>query len=837
MPLFKNIVYSMISFQLMLSNVSYANNSVEQIARHLEEWSDKVSSSGVMNPSELQIIMNNEAALEGKIDILRQAHADDRVYMMYYIHANDESTSRINFEIIEAAKRGAKVNILVDYLTNYTRLDMFNMLARQSHGNLNVLFFNPPTASIHRDVLYLTSDCLKNRSDCHNEKALYVNKVSANGSQLIGNGNIFSKMFLAGLSAKKPDAIKLGLESGGTLPKPTSDKPLSADDKKSLKELLQLVFGAKILANTADKIKLAIAGLLYEEEIKPILTALDNMFPLGMKNETPSGKDWEEISQFLHHKLCLLVKANGQSLIVQKGGRNLENSYHLNEWLRVLVAKYLFFDTDVKYRVNNPAQVAKMETGVKALFGYKDMVASLSYINKHLPVDYALETETIKKVLENPELKLIKESGAVGMQRYAEIVEQQVGVALQGKALSREAAQYEKMIKGIERYNEMAAQLRGTKVSYLPEIFETLDQNDRNAKVAYFENLPFQKNPKLAGIWCQYFSSCKEEPQQVRVYNPEPNQEVKSNKNIHGLWREWLTAEARKAKLENKDREIIIHQGYFFMPSGLVSLIGQMLDGTIDASRLHLQILTNSIETTDLSPINVYARHQMKAIFEFYAFQKNKMKNAKALKSLQIYEFKKLPDGKISSAHSKGIFSPENMFIGSANADVRSYETDTNNGLFIMNAPHTAGKMMTHIKKSLLSNPDLVMETTSYYNKRHSELLAEDGLIVQQIASKYKGLGKRISSNMPDVQMTLIQHLTDIYVMMGVILDGKSAHVWLGSTSKVESPKFDNSKPAWYEGNDQYLNPAHQIKRKINLMRLKTPEQIRLDFDRMLQTI
>lgn len=773
----------------------------------LSEIVDRYSSTGRMPVEDFKVLMDNDASFQEKLKILNDAKAGDRVYMMYYIHANDETTAMINKAMIDAARRGAKVHLMVDFLTNYNNLDMFNMMYRQGGSdrngaaNMDIRFFNPPTREIHTDVMYLTTNCLGAPSaKCREIKEEIVRKTveaearrnQGHQQHLIGGGHFFSRLFLAGLSAKSPDALRTAVLEGGTDPRanmaPGAAAPSEAE-KKQLMEFMQILLGAKVLHQTTDKIKLALAMVLYGEKVGPIYEAINNTVPMGLQRETPSGKHWEEISQFTHHKLLARIAADGSRLEMLNGGRNLENSYHLNENLREMIHKYLFADTDVKMTVSNKASVATMEAAIVDLHNYREMVVRLDEVNRYLPVDYVKEVETVKRIIE--EMKPLKDQKGMTADRFAAEVEARVQAALEGKAADRQRAEFEKMNTGIAKYQELAVARANVPAKGLqPDFVLDLDPEDKRAKVSYIENLPFRE--KDPGMIFRMKNALKRmvglnadtRRQRERIYDPVMGQEARDNKNIHGLWIEWLKQEAAEAAAQKKVRTIYMHQGYLYMPANMVEMIARMMDGTVNSEYLELKIVTNSIKTTDLSPMNVLARHQLKALFEYYDQHKG---SRGALRGLDLFEYNVMENGNKTSLHSKAMFSESRMFIGSANADVRSYETDTNNGVFVEDAPKTAKKMATHME-SMVRDTSTMTNVTKYYRRNHSLMLQEDMGIVKELAAKYEKMGQRIAQNEAEIGKLLIDKMTSVYLMTGLIIDRRSPQNWLGRFSTLMTP-------------------------------------------------
>ncbi len=109
--------------------------------------------------------------------------------MVYYIWADDYTTSKLNMSLIHAAthpQNPVKVRILVDILQNYSRHDMFEMLVREGRGNIEVKYFGRPTRNIALGAAYMTTDCGdeylndKDPRACANLKLPVIDSIFAN---------------------------------------------------------------------------------------------------------------------------------------------------------------------------------------------------------------------------------------------------------------------------------------------------------------------------------------------------------------------------------------------------------------------------------------------------------------------------------------------------------------------------------------------------------------------------------------------------------------------------------------------------------------------------------
>jgi hypothetical protein len=215
--------------------------------------------------------------------------------------------------------------------------------------------------------------------------------------------------------------------------------------------------------------------------------------------------------------------------------------------------------------------------------------------------------------------------------------------------------------------------------SYSPAADDLSVADMKSAEIYYIENTSFNVNAK----------------EQFRRMGSRIGAEAQFNKNIHALWYRSLENVCKASRDEQKNKRIILHSAYLFMPSGMVHRIAKMLNGDYgDCSRVRLTFLTNSFQTTDLNVINVFARYQLIQLFKHYggmvayekSFNETGFKYKRWFPTVDYFEYNASSVGTGVSLHTKLSLLGDDMIIGSANADIRSYYMDSNNGVFIRNA-------------------------------------------------------------------------------------------------------------------------------------------------------
>jgi hypothetical protein len=195
--------------------------SDETVARH---------ASAHLGAERAQLILDNDVAFRSKLDLVTGARTT--IDAMYYIWQDDYSSSALAEALIAAATRGVRVRLLLDYHTNYKRLDLFSMMERRSRGaggSLEVRLYNRPTRNVVRDAVYLTLGCgtaaqrgadpscapaRLAESFAEIERRFEAELIDGRPARELGLSNLNlarSGLFLSGWYAKRPDVMALAV--------------------------------------------------------------------------------------------------------------------------------------------------------------------------------------------------------------------------------------------------------------------------------------------------------------------------------------------------------------------------------------------------------------------------------------------------------------------------------------------------------------------------------------------------------------------------------------------------------------------------------------------------
>lgn len=673
------------------------------------------SSSKRLPVKSARVIVDNDAAFQAKLEAIRAAKTSIR--MVYYIYSDDYSSSVLTEELIAAAKRGVSVKLLLDYHTNYKHLDL--LLAMMNEGNsgrgkMDIRFFNRPTIEIKKDVKFLTSACApetsaKGMTACSDEKLANVEKYFAKDPN--GSKSLFLKLFLSGLYSKNPAALKLAaVEGSGFNPAATGGAQPSEDEMEQLKEFGKLVFDAKFRGSLEAKIKLSLAFAMYGDKLGPIYNMLSSTLPVERERNEAAKKDWKHLTDFTHHKLLAI-----DDTFIQLGGRNIEDSYHMQP--NALTKKYIFMDTDMAVKMSKKnTDIAK---AYDRLFEFKAMTATLAQVQTELPNDLVKNIPAVAQAA-----AACAPVKASQFPRYEQCIED----GLKAQVLSTTAQRQDEALKTIRQnaaiYRSQYQQKAVNSWKSLLADGDSLSKSDVGSMVlTYIENIPYNKSVATGS--------------ESRVYGSSQGNDEKNGKYIHSLLVQGLRNTCKISTETGVKKRVILHQGYVLFPSNMMMALGSMFNGTWNCRNVDILVLTNSPKTTDLNVVNFFARHQLKALSDIAS-----QSSSPAKARIKIMEYKVPENGEATrSLHSKVNVLGDDVIIGSANADVRSYFMDTNNGFFFRGAKDFVQQYQNFVGR-IANDPSRVSDLMSdLLSRSQNSLLQEDITSIKEMIAKYNGSG------------------------------------------------------------------------------------------------
>lgn len=727
----------------------------------------EASSSGALKLSKGELIIDNDSAFESKLEIINSAKKGEVLRVVYYIFSDDYSSSVIINSLIEAAQRGVKVRLMVDFLTNYTRLDLFNFMTlagkdQTGQGNLEVRFYGKPTDKILRDFYFLTLPCPDSKADsataCSDFKWNNISKIKGQNKT-----NFWSSLLAAGIYGKNPEAIKSSILIGQQidLEKISSSEKASEEEQKQLKEFLKLVIQAKFNGDLSAKIKVALALRLYGDQLVPIMNEIYGRLPISQMGDS-SVQDWQHISDFTHHKLLMVGTRE-----LQLGGRNIEDSYHMKP--NALTKKYIFMDTDFRVKIESGGE--RIAKSFDDLWDFSEFVEPLNQVNKYMPIDISKNMKSFSAELPG----CIQTVGGLISDKIALCLQDKIVKNVDYKSQTQRLKQVELQIKNkINDFKNYAGNRQrredltgnGNKVNLLS------NKDLQNSFVTYLENVPF--NRKL--------TSGKNS--KVRTFGSLNDQELRSGKGIHQAWVRSLQQACIDSEKSKSESRVVLHSAYWIPSSNLIRAFAHMMDGTLDCRYVKVQIITNSFETTDLNIINVFARYQMKAFFDIYQTRKG-LWGADAAKSATFeyyeYDVNKLTSQNVNNAvnsvssskslHTKLSLIGNDLIVGSANMDVRSYYMDSNNALFLRGAKDLANDYLKYIDR-LITDKVIVRFDGKYMSREMSlpNLRDQDRMIAEGLKQRFKFLQRASDDTMETAIKTFISINERIYEQTKIIM-------------------------------------------------------------------
>lgn len=693
---------------------------------------DRASQVPPLNIERGELITDNDRAFARKLALIDAAR--ERIDLAYYIHGDDYSSSVFNQALLAAARRGVRIRLLVDYHSNYKHLDLYRMLESYSDGNIQVRLFNRPTVNIIRDAAYLSLGCgtLGDQplGECDSAKYAAIQARLAASDDPVNANIAGSGLVLAGLYGKDPQLLASAILGGQELdPSLLQDSTSDPQQQAQLRRFLALYWQARF-GNFAQRllaqVQLNLALSLYGAELQPVRESLEAYLPIAARDpDDATVADWDYITDFLHHKLLLV---DDQALIL--GGRNIEDAYHMTP--NPLSEKYIFKDADLELHLSGQGEPA-MGRNFEKLWNFRQMVASIPEVLRHAPIaPLLLRREEQAQCGELPETS---DSRRDCLERVAEkIADATARLAATHRHMESQAATYRR------RYR------RPTPTADRPSFAIPAGSVGH-----YLENLPYRQ----------------ESSPPTRIYGARTEREFSDNKRIHGIWLNALET----ACFSPGPQRIVIHNAYLFLPAAVRQQLAEMVSGSQRCGNTEILILTNSPETTDLNVINIASGYAFLALGEYLRNVPPSTRGAR----LRVFEYRPLNAAGARSTvsfHAKVMVFGDDLFVGSANADVRSVMMDTNNGIYLADVPALVQTYRDWVD-SLVADDSRTREITDeLLNTPLNTRLTEDMTFIHGEMAR-RGLTDRLTPEQNEIVTSRLRTLLlDVHRLAGEGLRG-----------------------------------------------------------------
>ncbi len=656
--------------------------------------------------SSATLLTDNDDAFRVRLDLVRRASTS--IDATYFIYSDDESSSVLSTELIAAARRGVKVRLLVDLSTNYRLLDLFTLMEREGSrgkGSLEVRLFNRPTRNMIMDAAYATLPCPDGRREgCAAWKTKEIERWAAAGADDGPAGG--AGLFLSGLYAQNVEVLALSVLHGEQ-PSAANARDgasrLTAANLARLRELAVIYWQARtgtgfqrIVAN----IKLSLAHAFYGDVLDPLHEAIAAYLPIDRRDLGTAARDWSHFTDYTHAKLLLV---DDSRLVI--GGRNIENLYHMRP-NRLTGNRPVFRDTDLV--ADLAAGGADARRSFDDLWSFSAMVAGVEEIRAVAPNEFVANFAAIRA-----SISACAGHDATAAEACVAREIDRKGMPLDKRLEMRRTA----MADAARRYRAAYSATSGEPGARLPV--------DASAQFFYLENLPFVRDAqgRVSG----------------RIYGARASSELADGKAIHAMLAESFERVCRIATAA-QPRRLILHNGYFLPPSDLLLPLGRMLTGETDCRHVTVTVVTNSRETIDVNSVNTFGRYVMLALTEHVARHRDPARAAR----FEYFETIRPAGTPLQTLHSKVWVLGDEIFIGSANADLRSFMMDTNNGVLIRNAPELVARYEALIDR-LVSDPVHVRNATgAFVPAARAAFAAEDAETLRKGAAHF-GIGGGIS--------------------------------------------------------------------------------------------
>lgn len=660
------------------------------------------------------VLTDNDDAFAQKIKLIRGAK--DTIDAAYFIYSNDESSSLFSKELVAAARRGVNVRLLIDLGNTYRYLDHFSgmeLAAAGGRGRLAIRFFNRPTRNMVRDSAYVSLACSKGTLKKCGEwkKAEIARRFPAGIVSLLPfiglpkpdySGD--SGLLLSALYAQNIDLAAFAIAQGrsiNTAGTGNNKARITKDNVVKIAKLGKLYWQAKAgsgFQRILARIKLSIARAVFGDVINPIFDVISAFLPVDTPDLRGSARDWRHSGDYLHHKLLLVDE---RRMII--GGRNVENSYHMrpNTFTR---KKPVFRDTELMMNLSGDSG-AKIRARFERVWSFRELTATTDEVRSTVPNDVVANYKAFKTARAICARRTkVRRSACIEARLARSALPASTRIRNSVKNMSRRAARY-----------RAAYKRRSYRANSRVNV-------DAGASFYYLENLPFVNGANSLVT--------------RRSYLPRSGKEIATGKGIHAYLARALDHACHIAT-PARPRRIILYNAYVLLPSALFARLGKMLTGQIHCKNVTVTIITNSRETFDIDAVGQTSSHVFAALNDHIAANRDPKRAAR----FEYYEFRRPPGTPLITLHSKVWLFGDEIFIGSANADLRTFMLDTQNGVLIRNAPRLITRYTALIKRLVANRVIITNKTRAYTSATRQRIFAAD------LAKLRRGLAKASSAS------------------------------------------------------------------------------------------
>ena len=164
--------------------------------------------------------------------------------------------------------------------------------------------------------------------------------------------------------------------------------------------------------------------------------------------------------------------------------------------------------------------------------------------------------------------------------------------------------------------------------------------------------------------------------------------------------------------------------------------------------------------------VNLLAVWQLKALADHLS-ERGPADQAATLRYLEYQPV----EGANLSLHSKVMLFDRDIFIGSSNADLRSLMMDSNNGVFIRNAPDLVAAYKARID-TLITTPGRLKDDTARIGRDKDQLSIEMNQLIDQLLARYAGPDRLSAEQQADLKQQVQDTTQKVYELSRRIMQG-----------------------------------------------------------------
>lgn len=511
-----------------------------------------LSSSGPMKLQNAQLLLNNERAFQNKLNLVKNAESEIR--LVYLKYDDDITGSAFTEALLAASKdRNLKVKVLVDFWTNYDRLDFFAYLEKASEGNIQVRFYGLPSEQTLRGALYETAACEPTK-DGTPETCFLPSQTTW-----------FSKLYLAGLYSRNRTVMRVAKEVASAF--------RVAGDPKVQTALADRILESDFDADVESGEDLTLALQAAGSPLGPLVDAGLG----GAIFSASNGKYFQNTTDLSKQRLLLV-----DGFRFQLGGRDIEDSQNMTRTESDITTENVDF-------FGESAAVLNMQGAFDRLFNFSPMVGGLETARTLVPNDYVANLPAFQKSL-----------GLCLLARKTTATDLENCVTTNLPKMEAFES-FETRLATVERAVKENAKLYAAPTQLPSPNTEVFPATDLASLTSYYiENLAFTKRDPA-----------------TRLYDPITQDATETGKYLHFVWAKGLENTCAAAETSKARKQVIISAQTLLLPASLLQTMANMLGGPWKCRNVDITLITNPTSLNQQTMASAFSRFQLRALLRY----------------------------------------------------------------------------------------------------------------------------------------------------------------------------------------------------------------------------